>query len=222
MDNLSPERRRALAEAIDAEALARSNLADAKAAVARASEGSLNASMKGNALAKALDEIEIAKTNDGDAVIRSILNGGNIGELVRPADELRQKIAEAEREATQWRAARKKAEEAIVARRDALGWAVERTARAAAAVIEAEADVEALLAEANAAQSVVLTKRAELLALARALPEGCAKRKEIDAFLARPWLEVEFSGSWPNLPEAISITAWRDALRSDAQAARPV
>jgi hypothetical protein len=69
--------------------------------------------------------------------------------------------------------------------RDAQKRAQQRRKAAASAVIDAETNLEKLLVEAEAAQQTVLSKRAELMALAGPLPNSSEKRKGIDSFLSR-------------------------------------
>jgi hypothetical protein len=206
--------RKSLAEAIEAEAAARSHLADAGLAAERAFKNGLEAASRAEAFAREAEEA----SRDQDHVIRSVVAGGGVSELTRPVDELLAKAREAEEEAEKWRAARKTAEEAIVSRRTAVDWAQQRTKAAASAVIDAETDVDKLLLEVEAAQQIVLSKRAELMALARALPHDSDTRKRIDSFLSDPWLIEEIHGGWEKRAEAAKVFQWLDALRKDAGA----
>jgi hypothetical protein len=87
-----------------------------------------------------------------------------------------------------------------------------------AEVLRSEIDAAPLLAEAEAAQSVVVEKRCALMQLASLLPHGDQK-ETIDRFLGRQWLLPVGVPGFAHHPAAQAIAASREALMRDADAA---
>ena len=137
-----------LAKAIAEKQQAAQMLADARSAEGRAREASFDAQHRADAL-----RAEASKARaDDDAIIASVAGGAvaNIIELERAGTKALEAINEAETEREAWKRTADRAEQAIVARTDALASAEDRVkSNVASAVLASEIDVEKMLAEAE-------------------------------------------------------------------------
>ncbi|WP_292532841.1 hypothetical protein [Methylocystis sp.] len=194
----TPERQ-ALAQAIEALTLAQNNLDESVRAAKKARDKNFEAERLVDTLA---EEIEHSDDTAIDAFITSLASADiDATTLERPLVELKAKLEAAKHEAEVWQRARTAAEQSIRPRREAVDWAARHVDNCARRVMGREVNAAALLCNAEAAQNEVLSKRAELMAIARALDDHDESRKSIERFIANPWLLID----WEQHPSARRI-----------------
>jgi hypothetical protein len=218
MSALTPEREK-LRDAIDNQRAAQQSLDEARRAQHVATERWSAANARSGNITRQIEALEEAPPDSGDdLMVASLAKGGDLATLDRPisvADELRAQLEASEDESAKWRRAQLVAEQAIEFRRQALDLAERYVDNAARAVADVELNVDALIAESEAARQAVLMQSAALFAARRALPDGSAKRRAISDFLAQSWCA-------PNAIERASggerLAEWFTALTRDPTA----
>ena len=205
-----------LAKAIAEKQQAAQMLADARSAEGRAREASFDAQHRADAL-----RAEASKARaDDDAIIASVAGGAvaNIIELERAGTKALEAINEAETEREAWKRTADRAEQAIVARTDALASAEDRVKQCASAVLASEIDVEKMLAEAEEAAATIVALRARLMFVSSILPQDDSRRAGIAEFLGRAWLKNEDDDGWRKNPTVAPLSRALASLRHDSEA----
>ena len=157
---------------------------------------------------------------DGDDVIAAICSGeGHVLELQRPRAEALKEIEIADEKARAWKSAADGAEQAVPVREAAAARAADHVKQCANAALAAAVGVDKLLEEAEQAARTILGLRAKLLFVCTILPRDSAQRAAVSDFLARAWLQDEYSEAWKKNPSVKALADAVAALQHDAEAA---
>jgi chromosome segregation ATPase len=166
------------------------------------------------------EEHQTAPANPADAFILAMRENrvAGVAELEGPAKSHQAEEAAIQAEIDALSSTRAAIAAAIPAREKALSDAKSKLAGAVAEVLRSEIDVPTLLAAAEKAEADIVSRRCALITIQSLLPPSDAKAA-VDRFLARKWLLHEGNGEYARHPAAQAITAARDALMGDADAA---
>jgi hypothetical protein len=163
---------------------------------------------------------QAAPISPAEAYIAATRAGHDVGlaELEAPTKARAAAEADLQREIDALTKTRHILEEAASNLGEVISATKRKVEEAVAEVLRSEVDAAPLLAEAEAAQSVVVKRRCALIQLASLLPHGEEKAK-IDRFLGRQWLSAVGVPGFAHHPAAQAIAASREALMRDADAA---
>jgi hypothetical protein len=215
---ISDPDREELRLAIDDAETCRQNLKIARAAFSNSENQVYSALEK----LEALREVEPANVSQ-DHVLEALAAGDtafDVSVLERPDAAARAREAKIEADIAGWRRARDLAEHAIPDREHSLEVARRKVEIAARVIISSSFDVDKMIADAEAAATDIVNKRAKLM-LIRTFIEDGDDRKLIDNFLGRPWLLHEINGAWQNHPAVANYRDAYAALTRDATAPIP-
>ncbi|ULO23760.1 hypothetical protein [Methylocystis sp. SB2] len=150
-------------------------------------------------------------------MIASLASGGDVLDKQKTKIEnLRAQIENAKLERANWRLA----EQAVEARRHALGLAALFVVVAARAVVTKEVNAAATMCAGEAIRNEVLDMQSRLAALANSMEYGSEQRRTIDNFVDDVgWL---IDSPWRDRPAAQPIRDAFDKLCTDASAALKV
>ncbi len=216
VDPRSPQRE-ALASAIANVAQAEDDLRVAREAVDKARERPLDAQDR---LAALQEQHAGATHNHATAFLAAIQDGRepSVEEIEGPAKSREAEEAEVLREIETLAKTRAALDEVIPAREKALATAKSKLTGTVAEVIRSETDVATLLAEAEAATADLTSRRSALITLQSLLPQS-EEKAAVDLFLSRLFLRPEATGEYLHHPASQAITAAREALMRDPDAA---
>jgi len=211
--------RSALAAAIKVEQEARKALDDARAAHERASHRIYDA-------AAALDALRAEpapSASIGAALVEAHAGGGDIDvlDLERPSKERAAEIERRERELSILRQGRDELAAEIEKREQAHRFAEMRAEKLARDVLAESIDLPALIAETEALQEQVLSRRALLRFLTLHLPDFSEEKGRTAHFIARRWDFAEQAGGLRDHPSLAPWKKYLGALKSDASALPP-
>jgi len=218
--------RQALADAVNAVAVARQRLAEAKCAAETGLERSLVLQRQIDALAERVAFAKGPAVSAGDDAIRAILRGDSSEPGPSPAEQARHELGALQSQLDALRRARQVADDEIGRRKEALALAEMRVRRMAAGVLRASGAAERLLQGLAELQEQVVQRRLGLRFLleAGAIPDG--EIAAVETLLDSSALPAPASrGDYYDWAKHPTMTAWTAALKalaSDPDARLPI